>query len=96
MAFQRQIFYTRQLYVTTRIIIPQTGEIKEQDISNPWKEVNEPIDFNQEVLETYLREFSMVEVRPEVAEVIKKVEEYKRRLYVRNLGVGEQKKKKTK
>jgi hypothetical protein len=47
--------------------------VEEQGISNPWEEVNKPIDFNQEVLETYLREFDMVEVRPEVAEILKKV-----------------------
>jgi hypothetical protein len=47
--------------------------VEEQGISNPWEEVIKPIDFNQEVLETYLREFDMVEVIPEVAEILKKV-----------------------
>ncbi len=46
--------------------------VEDQGIANPWEEIGPPNEFNQSVLETYLGEYNMVEVRPEVAEVIKK------------------------
>jgi membrane protease subunit (stomatin/prohibitin family) len=53
---------------------PSLWELVEtQGLSNPWIVVGRPIEFNQGVMEDYLREFNMEEVRPEVAEVLRKV-----------------------
>jgi len=47
--------------------------VESQGLSNPWIEEVMPTEFNQGVMEDYLREFSMEEVKPEVAEVLKKM-----------------------
>jgi hypothetical protein len=47
--------------------------VETQGLSNPWVVEGTPTEFNQGVMEDYLREFSMEEVRPEVIEVLKKV-----------------------
>jgi hypothetical protein len=47
--------------------------VESQGLSNPWIEEGTPTEFNQGVMEDYLREFSMEEVKPEVAEVLKKM-----------------------
>lgn len=47
--------------------------VESQSLSNPWIEEGIPTEFNQGVMEDYLREFSMEEVKPEVAEVLKKM-----------------------
>jgi len=47
--------------------------VESQGLSKPWIEEGTPTEFNLGVMEDYLREFSMEEVKPEVAEVLKKM-----------------------
>ena len=44
-----------------------------QGLSNPWSEDGPPTEFNQAVMEDYLREFNMEEVSQEVDSVLRKL-----------------------
>ena len=47
--------------------------VTSQSITNPWFEEGEPKEFNQAVLEEFLREYDMEEVDSEVDEILRRV-----------------------
>ena len=47
--------------------------VTSQSITNPWAEEGEPKEFNQAVLEEFLREYDMEEVDSEVDEMLRRV-----------------------
>ena len=47
--------------------------VTSQSITNPWSEEGEPKEFNQAVLEEFLREYDMEEVDSEVDEMLRRV-----------------------
>lgn len=47
--------------------------VTSQSIANPWSEEGEPKEFNQAVLEEFLREYDMGEVDSEVDEILRRV-----------------------
>jgi hypothetical protein len=47
--------------------------VTSQSIVNPWSEEGEPKEFNQVVLEEFLREYDMEEVDSEVDEILRRV-----------------------
>jgi hypothetical protein len=47
--------------------------VTSQSITNPWSEEGEPKEFNQAVLEEFLREYGMEEVDSEVDEILRRV-----------------------